>query len=73
MGIPDPDPIKCFVTKCDLCAERERDDLLPACVELCPTGAIRYGEYDEVVKGSKSRSLKLLKDKKLLLKKSGGG
>lgn len=72
MGIPDPDPIKGFVTKCDLCAERERDGLLPACVELCPTGAIEYGEYDEVVKGSKSRSMKLLKDRKLLLKQPGG-
>ena len=73
MGIPDPDPVKGFVNKCNLCAERAREDLLPACVELCPTGAIEYGDLDEISKKVKSRSVKLLIDKKLLLKKTGGG
>ncbi len=73
MGVPDPDPVRGFVTKCDLCAERASDGLLPACVELCPTGAIEYGEYDDVVKKSKSRSVKLLKERKLLVKQPGGG
>ena len=73
MGVPDPDPIRGFVTKCDLCAERASDGLLPACVELCPTGAIEYGEYEDVVKKSKSRSMKLLRDSKLLVKQPVGG
>ncbi len=30
------------VTKCDLCAERQMAGLEPACVALCPTGAIRF-------------------------------
>ena len=61
------------MTKCDLCAERASDGLLPACVELCPTGAIEYGEYDDIVKKSKSRSMKLLRDSKLLVKQPVGG
>lgn len=31
--------------KCTLCAHRLRDGLQPACASLCPTGALRMGEY----------------------------
>lgn len=37
IGKPQP------VVKCDLCASRRAKDMLPACVEICPTGAILYG------------------------------
>ncbi len=65
-GVPDIDPIKGFMTKCDLCMEREKAELKPACVELCPTGAIIYGEYEEVVDSSKSEAVKMLINKKVL-------
>ncbi len=33
--------------KCTLCSHRLADGLSPACVSLCPTGALRLGPYDE--------------------------
>lgn len=65
-GVPDIDPTRGFMTKCDLCMERSRDDLPPACVELCPTGAMMYGEYEEVVEPSKSKAVKLLTGKRVI-------
>ncbi len=32
------------VTKCDLCRGRRKSGELPACVEMCPCGAIQYVE-----------------------------
>jgi formate dehydrogenase iron-sulfur subunit len=30
--------------KCKLCTERVQNNLLPACVKACPTGALQYGD-----------------------------
>ncbi len=64
-GVPDVDPVKGFMSKCDLCKERARDDLPPACVELCPAGAILFEEYEEVEK-SNSEAVKLLLEKRVI-------
>jgi anaerobic dimethyl sulfoxide reductase subunit B (iron-sulfur subunit) len=34
--------------KCDLCAERVTAGLEPACVRVCPTRALRYGDPNEL-------------------------
>jgi Fe-S-cluster-containing dehydrogenase component len=67
-GVPDIDLTRGFMTKCDLCMERAREDLPPACVELCPTGAMLYGEYEKAVDKSKSRAVELLVRKKIITK-----
>jgi Fe-S-cluster-containing dehydrogenase component len=36
-----------MVTKCDLCAPRRALGLPPACVAMCPTGAIRFVSAEE--------------------------
>lgn len=36
------------VNKCDLCAGRRRQGDLPACVEMCPCGAIMFVERREI-------------------------
>ena len=36
------------VSKCDLCASRRKKGDLPACVEMCPTGAIYYVEREDI-------------------------
>lgn len=36
------------VIKCDMCAERRKQGLWPACVEMCPCEAILYVERDKV-------------------------
>lgn len=36
------------VNKCDLCAGRRKAGELPACVEMCPCGAIMYVEREQI-------------------------
>ncbi len=36
------------VRKCDLCASRRDIGMEPACVAMCPTGAIRYVDRSEI-------------------------
>lgn len=43
------------VTKCDLCFDRVDEGLLPACAKACPTGAIKFGDHDEMVKIANKR------------------
>ena len=43
------------LAKCDMCLDRVHNGLLPACVKTCPTGAMNFGERDEMVALAKSR------------------
>lgn len=36
--------------KCNLCPDRVRDGLSPACVKACPTGALKFGDKEAMVK-----------------------
>jgi formate dehydrogenase iron-sulfur subunit len=44
-----------WVKKCTFCAERQADNLPPACVKTCPTGALLFGEAEEVLGVAKAR------------------
>jgi formate dehydrogenase iron-sulfur subunit len=37
------------VTKCHLCFDRIGAGMEPACVKTCPTGALRFGDWDELI------------------------
>jgi formate dehydrogenase iron-sulfur subunit len=37
------------LAKCDMCNDRVENGLLPACVKVCPTGAMNFGERDEIL------------------------
>ena len=37
------------ISKCHLCADRISQGLTPACTKTCPTGALRYGDRDELL------------------------
>ena len=43
------------VRKCDLCADRLVAGLPTACAEVCPTGATRFGDRDELIKEARAR------------------
>jgi formate dehydrogenase beta subunit len=38
------------VFKCNLCTERVQNNLPPACVKACPTGALKFGGKEEMLK-----------------------
>jgi formate dehydrogenase iron-sulfur subunit len=44
-----------WVRKCTFCSERIKDDLLPACIQVCPTTAMFFGEYKHVLAEAKRR------------------
>ena len=41
-GAPSYDALRGVMTKCHLCSHRLEEGLVPACVEACPTDALRY-------------------------------
>jgi len=43
------------LTKCTMCIDRISNGLKPACVKICPTGAMNFGERDEMLKLAKER------------------
>jgi anaerobic dimethyl sulfoxide reductase subunit B (iron-sulfur subunit)/Tat-targeted selenate reductase subunit YnfG len=47
-GAPQFDPEQEIVGMCNLCAHRLDQGLKPACVEHCPTEAIKFGEINEL-------------------------
>ena len=65
-GVPDIASTMGTMTKCDQCMSRTREGLSPACVELCPAGAILFGDYDKVVDTSSSSTVKLLTRKRVI-------
>jgi carbon-monoxide dehydrogenase iron sulfur subunit len=43
-------PGKVVAVKCDNCCERQQAGLIPACVEVCKSGALRFEERSEAMK-----------------------
>jgi len=41
------------IGKCDLCAGRIAEGMSPACTKTCPTGALKFGNRDELIAGAK--------------------
>jgi formate dehydrogenase iron-sulfur subunit len=43
-----------FMVKCDMCFDRVDKGELPACVEACPEGVLKFGNRDELLKEAKA-------------------
>jgi len=43
------------VQKCTFCSERIKDGLIPACIKVCPTSTMFYGDYEEVLSEARKR------------------
>ncbi|MFO7886132.1 MAG: 4Fe-4S dicluster domain-containing protein [Desulfobacteraceae bacterium] len=50
------------LAKCDMCLDRVQNGELPACVKTCPTGAMNFGDTDEMLALAEKR-LKEVKQK----------
>ncbi len=44
-----------YVRKCTFCAERQEKGLSPACTEVCPSGALLFGERQKLLEVAKTR------------------
>lgn len=49
-GAIKADPYLKVARKCDFCRKRVKAGELPACVEACPTGALTFGEVNELTR-----------------------
>ena len=45
--------------KCDMCNDRVHNGLKPACVTACPTGAMQFGDREEILAMAKKRLAKV--------------
>ena len=44
-----------LIGKCTMCVDRQAEGLDPACVKACPTGALVFGERDELLVEARNR------------------
>jgi len=47
-----------WIRKCTFCADRQGAGLMPACVTTCPTGALNFGERDDLLAEARERIAK---------------
>ncbi|OGP57565.1 MAG: formate dehydrogenase [Deltaproteobacteria bacterium RBG_13_52_11b] len=43
------------MAKCTMCIDRVKEGLLPACVKTCPTGAMSFGDREEMLEKANKR------------------
>lgn len=53
--IPREDPKTGRLFKCTMCIDRVKNNMLPACVQACPTGAMQFGDREEILKMAHKR------------------
>jgi len=48
------------MSKCNLCADRIAADMTPSCVKTCPTGALKFGDRDELISAAQKEGFKTI-------------
>ena len=59
--IPRQDAKTGRMSKCTMCIDRISNGLKPACVQSCPTGAMQFGDREEMIKVAEARLAELRK------------
>ncbi len=60
--IPRLDADTGLITKCNMCIDRVSNGMLPMCAKACPTGAIRFGEREEMLALAEKRLAEVSKE-----------
>jgi len=60
-NIPRRDPDNGLVAKCTMCIDRVGNGLMPACVKVCPTGTMNFGDRNESMAMANERVAELKK------------
>jgi formate dehydrogenase iron-sulfur subunit len=53
--IPRQDPNTKLMAKCTFCADRIANGMIPACIKVCPTGALSFGPREEILEMANKR------------------
>lgn len=62
--IPRIDEESGLMAKCDFCIDRVHNGLLPACVKVCPTGTMNFGDREDMMKLAEQRLAEVKKTRK---------
>ncbi len=54
-NIPRADKKTKLLVKCTMCFDRVKNGMLPACVKTCPTGAMSFGDRNEIMDKAQKR------------------
>jgi len=60
-GIPQQNPKTKVLAKCTMCFDRITNGMVPACVKSCPTGAMVFGDRNEILEKAQKRVADLKK------------
>ena len=58
-NVPRRDEATGVMSKCTMCNERIHAGMLPACVKVCPTGAMSFGDREDMLKLAEERLAKV--------------
>jgi formate dehydrogenase iron-sulfur subunit len=72
-GVPKYDRKTGKISKCDMCATRISNNMNPACVKACPTGALQWLDKEEAIKIAGDRVRQLGGDANIYGNKFVGG
>jgi len=53
--IPRANAEKTLMSKCDMCIDRVHNGMKPACVGVCPTGAMNFGDREDMMALAQAR------------------
>ena len=60
--IPRMNPVTKELSKCDMCIDRVRDNKPPACVQVCATGCMHFGDEKDMEALAKKRLAEVQKE-----------